>query len=574
MYVYVGYPTLTNITFSGNSAFNGGGMTAYNASPTLANITFSGNSATDGGGIYYEGGGGTLVNVTFSGNSAVNNGGGMYNDDGSPVIRNTILWGNTAAFGPQISNFHYVSAWLSLYDSIVQTGCPNDSNCTNVINTDPILGPLGDYGGFTKTHPLLADSSAIDAGNDTTCTASPVNNLDQRGVTRPQGAHCDIGAFELEFPSIPTGVNATDGTEFNQVHVSWNSSIHTTYYEVYRNTTNTSSGATLIGSPPAAVYTDASATSGVTYWYFVKACNIGGCSGFSTSDSGYWRLAAPTGVSATDGTYADKVRVSWVASPGADSYEVYRNTTNSTSGSVVLGEGTSASPFDDTTAVAGTTYWYFVKAYKDAGSSNFSTSDSGYRATSIPLPGAFSKAAPPNLATNRPRNLTLRWNPSSNAVEYKYCLKPAAGTCTWKTTGANTSVVLTGLTSAKYTWQVRAVNVTGFTPANGGTWWTFTVPPKPGVFSKVAPTNNSFGKPLNLMLSWGASTSAAKYEYCIDTTAGTTCTTSWKSTNLNKFVNLTGLLKGKKYYWMVRAKNAVGTTLSNGGVWWNFTTKP
>ncbi|MBE3067867.1 MAG: hypothetical protein IMZ73_10660, partial [Chloroflexi bacterium] len=44
----------------------------------------------------------------------------------------------------------------------------------------------------TQTIPLLAGSSAIDTGNDATCAGT-----DQRGIARPQGAHCDIGAFEL-----------------------------------------------------------------------------------------------------------------------------------------------------------------------------------------------------------------------------------------------------------------------------------------------------------------------------------------------------------------------------------------
>ncbi|MCX6035698.1 MAG: Ig-like domain-containing protein, partial [Chloroflexi bacterium] len=57
---------------------------------------------------------------------------------------------------------------------------------------DPRLGPLNNFGGFTLTIPLLANSSAINTGNDALCPAT-----DQRGITRPQGEHCDIGAFEL-----------------------------------------------------------------------------------------------------------------------------------------------------------------------------------------------------------------------------------------------------------------------------------------------------------------------------------------------------------------------------------------
>jgi len=70
-----------------------------------------------------------------------------------------------------------------------------DNSCSPVasdlIITDAQIGPLGNNGGPTATHALLAGSPAIDAANDAAC---PVT--DQRGVTRPQGAHCDIGAYE------------------------------------------------------------------------------------------------------------------------------------------------------------------------------------------------------------------------------------------------------------------------------------------------------------------------------------------------------------------------------------------
>jgi hypothetical protein len=63
---------------------------------------------------------------------------------------------------------------------------------------DPKLDPAGlaDHGGFTPTIALLDDSPARDAGGAALCAAPPVDGVDQRGVTRPIGAQCDIGAFE------------------------------------------------------------------------------------------------------------------------------------------------------------------------------------------------------------------------------------------------------------------------------------------------------------------------------------------------------------------------------------------
>jgi hypothetical protein len=215
-------PTLTNVTFSGNTAGKGGGMYNLNwSSPSLANVTFSGNTAGYGGGMfshYYSNptftnvtfssnaatisGGGihneseslpALTNVTFSGNSAPY-GGGMFSQwSSSPAISNTIFWGNTAtSAGAQIQADG--TSIPSLSDSVVEGGFPGG---TNIITTTPRLGTLGDYGGWTQTIPLQAGSSAIDTGNDVACPAT-----DQRGVIRPQGAHCDIGAFEKQVYSI------------------------------------------------------------------------------------------------------------------------------------------------------------------------------------------------------------------------------------------------------------------------------------------------------------------------------------------------------------------------------------
>jgi hypothetical protein len=64
-----------------------------------------------------------------------------------------------------------------------------------------LLGPLANNGGPTQTHALLPGSPAIDM----VLSGCPLPATDQRGITRPQGAVCDIGAYELEVKApIPT----------------------------------------------------------------------------------------------------------------------------------------------------------------------------------------------------------------------------------------------------------------------------------------------------------------------------------------------------------------------------------
>ncbi len=205
-------PTLTNVTFTGNSAAFGGALDNFNnSSPTLINVTFSGNFAAYGGAMHNERfSNPTLTNVTISGNTASgksdSSGGGIVNDDNSKTtIRNSIVWGNTAVFDSQI---HDGSTSMStIIFSDIQGGCPARSACSNIINADPRLGALGNYGGTMQTIPLLPGSAAIDAANDSVCPAT-----DQRGVARPQGAHCDMGAFEFASSSAPTNTPIATAT--------------------------------------------------------------------------------------------------------------------------------------------------------------------------------------------------------------------------------------------------------------------------------------------------------------------------------------------------------------------------
>jgi hypothetical protein len=218
-------PTLTDVTFRGNYSSNGAGMNndqsnsilnkvtfrentgGYGvgmnndfSSPTLTNVTFFSNTGVGGAGMMNRNGScPTLTNVTFYLNSAWV-GGGMQNTDSNPQIRNTIFWANYAsAISPtgtaEIGNSG--TSIASLSDSVVEDGCPAGSNCTNNITNNPELDWIGDFGGYTQTVPLLPGSSAIDTGNDTVCP-----DTDQRGVSRPQGAHCDIGAYEVSIFSI------------------------------------------------------------------------------------------------------------------------------------------------------------------------------------------------------------------------------------------------------------------------------------------------------------------------------------------------------------------------------------
>jgi hypothetical protein len=198
-------PTLVNVTFSGNSAPGGvgGGMSNISSNPNLMNVTFNNNSAEWGGGMANGTSSPSIVNVTFAGNTAVVHGGGISNESNSnPAMQNTILWGNSSPEGAQIYNES--GSVATVEDGVVQGGYAGG---TNIITADPKLLNLANNGGFTQTIALGAGSSAIDAGDDANCPAT-----DQRGVTRPQGSHCDIGAYEYIPNQPPTNISLSNNT--------------------------------------------------------------------------------------------------------------------------------------------------------------------------------------------------------------------------------------------------------------------------------------------------------------------------------------------------------------------------
>jgi hypothetical protein len=95
-------------------------------------------------------------------------------------------------------------------NNLIETNAAGANACgTPSLTADPKLGTLGNNGGSTPTFGLLPASPAINAGNDATCAAAPVNNTSQNGLIRPQGAHCDIGSFEVAADTTPPMVSSS-----------------------------------------------------------------------------------------------------------------------------------------------------------------------------------------------------------------------------------------------------------------------------------------------------------------------------------------------------------------------------
>jgi CSLREA domain-containing protein len=202
---------LINTTVNGNtcnSTLTGGGGIQANGTLTMSNVTFSNNSATggDGGAIYYNGSGLAMNNVTVANNTATGGGSGGLHKSTTTLnanVRNSIFADNTGSASPDVTG-----AISSQGNNIIKTvGASTGWVASDLQNTDPLLSPPGFYGspaGIVRfyTRALTNLSPAINAGNncvtDLTCAAAnpPVAlTTDQRGASRV--GNVDIGAYEV-----------------------------------------------------------------------------------------------------------------------------------------------------------------------------------------------------------------------------------------------------------------------------------------------------------------------------------------------------------------------------------------
>ncbi len=213
---------LTDSTVSGNDSTNqpaGGIYGFFNSTLNITRSTVSGNTAGDVAGGIRSLGDVNIINSTVSGNvGAVFAGGGIFHTDGQLNVTNSTFTGNTAPAGAgvlvaefgapanaTIANsivFGNVGPDCGIVGGAIATitsaggNIDGDGSCQLIAagdqpSTDPLLGALADNGGPTLTHALGGGSPAIDTALAGACPAT-----DQRGVARPLGAGCDVGAVE------------------------------------------------------------------------------------------------------------------------------------------------------------------------------------------------------------------------------------------------------------------------------------------------------------------------------------------------------------------------------------------
>ena len=261
--------TLNSLTLTHGNAVNENGGAIHIAGTAVVTITHStianSHATYAGGAVRLAPGTLTVLDTLFFSNTAGSLGGAISNNTGTVTIRNSTFTQNGAAgsgvitnlsdstmtidastfngatlFGKGINNRGTLHLRNTIIANMPNIGCDTDigtvatnlnnliedGSCSATFRGDAHLGPLQDNGGPTLTHALLYNSPAIDQGESATCLAT-----DQRGVSRPQAAGCDIGAYELVQPEIAllgddlpisagaTSAAATNHTDFGTVIV-------------------------------------------------------------------------------------------------------------------------------------------------------------------------------------------------------------------------------------------------------------------------------------------------------------------------------------------------------------------
>ena len=188
LFVDGGAVSIANSSFHGNSArLKGGAISGSKGRIEVLNSTISANRAGKGAGIHLSGAETALTHVTvFDNQPRFATGGGIYKEAGKVFLRNSIVFGNTAA-----------EDCLGSLDQSV-SNISGDGTCSSGARGNPYLGQLA---GAPAHHPPFGDSPAIGAADERYCP-----DRDQVGRPRQQNGGCDIGAIQASVAGeLPTG---------------------------------------------------------------------------------------------------------------------------------------------------------------------------------------------------------------------------------------------------------------------------------------------------------------------------------------------------------------------------------
>ena len=318
------------------------------------------------------------------------------------------------------------------------------SCCMNIPHeqvVDPAVAPTCTEIGFTEGIHCANCEYMIQAQGEIPAT----------GVHTYENGKCKTcGAADpnkkMDAPKI-TGSNAASS---GKNKISWNGVVNAVKYEVYRSTKKTS-GFGKIATTTKLSYTDTKAEVGKLYYYKVKAADgRGNVSDFSNRVSRTCDLARPV-VKASNDAATGKVKLTWAKIDGAKSYKVYRAT--SQNGKYTLMKTVTGTTYTNTSAKAGTKYFYKVIAVHENVNANSAYSVIVSRMADLARPNVTVKISD----SGKPR---ISWQKVEGAVKYEvYRATSKNGTYTKLVTTQNTYQVNKNAVAGKtYYYKVKAIH--------------------------------------------------------------------------------------------------------------------
>jgi hypothetical protein len=505
----------------------------------------------------------------------------IYRDDVEIFSTTALFFLDTTAQPGVLHNYYVLSQAAS--SSVFETGCDDFGSRKLDITNANLVASVGQfenkislswnqiegatvykiYRATTPTNPLqnmslIATTSEFTYDDINTDLSYETNYWYaiiascQNTVAESDLSNVTLGALLTPVPSAPTGLTASSGTYTNKIVLNWNSVPNSTY-EVFRDSTTNRIASNITTTTFEDL--DGSTNQCQQFTYFVRATNqFNKNSSFSTSATGYKKLSAPSGLSATDAVFTQNITVTWNSVPGALTYDVYRSITPSTSGMVNIGT-ISASPYIDTNTdlTVGQTYYYSVTASCALSTSDYSNIDSGILddpTVVIPVPNT-----PTGLSATKGTSTTqvqLSWTPvtSTPLTGYKIFRDGVQIATTTAITFTDSITAGTGFTvGTQFTYSVKAFNVSGDSSSST----TDTGFAKLASPTGLGATRGTIQQ--HITLNWTASTGATLYKIFRKVAGGsfsqidTTTTTTYNDTN-------TDLTYNTPFYYKVVAASA------------------
>ena len=355
--------------------------------------------------------------------------------------------------------------------------------------------------------------------------------------TTGAGTYIESSSKTLQLSAAaPTGVLATAST--GKIDLSWSSVATATSYNIYRGIAS-GSLSQLVSNVTSTSYSDTSVTDGTQYYYAIRTFN-GAESVDSTQVTG--KSIAAFSISSLSAPSSTSLIVDWSTPAGAASFDVlYRTTPTGTYTTL----SNKIAPLTITGLSGNTTYYVAIKAKNAIGSSTSTQTADVSQLTPVGVPAGLAAVSSNGI-------VNLSWTAVSNATSYKIYRGTSSGSYTSLATGVSTNSYsdTTVATGSTYFYVVTSFNGTDSA-------YSTEVSIKPIATFSIASTTVTGSGGINL--AWPVVSGADSYDIKYGTTSGSYTSTLSSQTSPKI---LTGLASNTTYYFVIVAKNAVGTSSS------------